>query len=198
MGQEKKWDGEYRERGSLWQGPAHLDFDIPKGRVLELGCGNGKTLSALVKAGCKVTAIDSSPNAVELCKGLGADVRVADACALPFKDGMFDAVVAFHVLEHVDDRERAAAEARRVLKPGGTLLVRVFSTGDMRCGKGKAVGGNTFLRGKRGISYHYFTVAELRKLMAQFAEKELHITRRKVRYAGKEYVRERIEAAFVR
>ncbi|MBN3037410.1 MAG: class I SAM-dependent methyltransferase, partial [Candidatus Diapherotrites archaeon] len=192
-----RWDREYRERGRLWQGPPHLDFDVPKGKVLELGCGNGKTLAALIRTGSAVTAIDSSPHAVELCKDLNADVRVADACALPFADNSFDAVIAFHVLEHVEDKAKAVAEARRVLKQGGVLLVRVFSTGDMRCGKGQATGeAGTFLRGKRGISYHYFTVSELRELMTAFKEKELRTTRRKVKYAGTEFVREMIEARY--
>jgi SAM-dependent methyltransferase len=48
---------------------------------------------------------------------------VADATALPFDDASFDAVTMFDVIEHVEDDARAIAEAKRVLRPGGFLLV---------------------------------------------------------------------------
>jgi len=52
-----------------------------------------------------------------------AEVRQCDACSLPFEDGFFDAVVANHMLYHVDDPEMALAEFARVLKPTGKVFI---------------------------------------------------------------------------
>ena len=110
------WEKDYRMRGSLWRGP-FLGFDfsalIPKNsHALELGCGDGKTLSMLCAAGFKVTGIDISPSAVSLAKkkvGKKAKLIVGDACALPFSANSFDAVVAVHVFDHLTAQERKKA-----------------------------------------------------------------------------------------
>ena len=168
--------------------------------MLELGCGNGKTLAALPRD-CVITAIDSSKKAAELCRAAapGAKVIQADACELPFGQGEFDAVVAFHVLDHLAaaDREKAVAEIARVLAPGGRVFVKVFSTNDMRCGKGRPAGEpDTFLRGKDGIIYHYFTEAGLKALFAGFTGKSICHDARTVRYGGKDYAREELVAEY--
>ncbi|MFH1470530.1 MAG: class I SAM-dependent methyltransferase [Candidatus Micrarchaeota archaeon] len=205
--QIKKWDKEYSEKGSLWHGPAHLDFDLPENsRVLELGCGNGKTLSGILRTNCKVTAIDSSPKAVELCKEMAerlgrndAEILVADVCDLPFPESSFDIVLSFHILEHLlsEDRAKAVFEIKRVLVPGGKVFVRVFSVGDMRFGKGKEIEKNTFQRGNK-LAYHYFTEQELGNLFSNFKKKESKTIFREVHYEKKTFKRERIQALFER
>jgi ubiquinone/menaquinone biosynthesis C-methylase UbiE len=204
--QSRSWDREYNQKGPLWHGPAHLDAVIPAGsRVLELGCGNGKTLSGLLSLGCRITAVDSSKRAVELCRELAlgrgrkdAEILLADACALPFTDSSFEVVLAFHVLEHLlsGDRKKAVSEIRRVLVPGGKALVRVFSTGDMRFGKGEEVEQCTFLRGKNRLAYHYFSKGEVEFLFGGFKPLGSEISQRKLTYSGKPHVRERILASF--
>lgn len=203
--QTKRWDKEYKEKGKLWNGPAHLDFDIPRNaRVLELGCGNGKTLSGILKTDCSVTAIDSSPKAIELCKEMAkklgrteAKILVADACSLPFPDSSFDIVIAFHILEHLllEDRVKAVFEIKRVLTCGGKVFVRVFSTQDMRFGKGKEIEKNTFQRGNK-LAYHYFTKEELEELFSGFRVQSLVLLSRDVHYEKKTFKRERIQAEF--
>ena len=206
--QIERWDGEYSRKGALWRGGARLDFRIIEGaRVLELGCGNGKTLSALLRTRCQLTAVDISPVAVELARTLveqsgrgDVPVLVADACDLGFEDGSFDTILAVHVLEHLleDDRKKAAVEVARVLVPGGRALVRAFHTGDMRYGKGKSVEEGTFMRGG-GIICHYFSEGELAGLFTREAGMKvcrMERVRRPVRYFQKEYVREAIVAEF--
>ena len=166
-GQRELWENEYASPDPLWKGPAP-DLELNGGRVLELGCGNGKTLSAL--AHCDAVGLDHSLNALRSCPAGPSLVR-GDVLHLPFRDGSFDAVLLHHVLQHLMAGERGAAatEAFRVLRPGGTLHVRTFSVRDMRFGKGVEVEDNTFRRGN-GVIYHYFGAEELRTLLSSFEE----------------------------
>lgn len=100
-----------------------------RGRVLEVGVGTGANL-ALYDARVRLTAVDASAAMVEQARGKVAgagctveELRVADAGALPFQDGSFDAVVSTYVLCCVPDLDAALAEALRVLRPGGDLLL---------------------------------------------------------------------------
>lgn len=91
-------------------------------RVLDAGCGNGRYLSALLRRGIPATGCDLSPGMLRSVEAHHRLVR-GDLSALPFGGGSFDVVIAAHVLFHVEDRAAAAGELRRVLRPGGTLLV---------------------------------------------------------------------------
>lgn len=96
-------------------------------RVLELGCGPGSLWRpnlGRIPAGWQITLTDFSPGMLEEARVNLAGARPfafqqADAQALPFGDGVFDAVIANHMLYHVPDRPKAFAEVRRVLAPGG-------------------------------------------------------------------------------
>jgi SAM-dependent methyltransferase len=91
--------------------------------VLEVGCGMGDFAARVAsEVGAAVVATDLSPRMVELTRRRGLDGRVADAQELPFPDRAFDCAVANWMLYHVPDVERALAELRRVLRPGGTLV----------------------------------------------------------------------------
>lgn len=97
--------------------------------VLDVGCGPGRLLRALREQlpGACVAGVDLSPFMLERAKRQApvADLVHADATALPWPDGSFDAVTACHVLGHVPETaSRAiAAEAERVLTPGGVAVV---------------------------------------------------------------------------
>lgn len=91
--------------------------------VLEVGCGTGvmaERINAL--SGVTLVAIDYSERFVELTAARGVDARQADICYLPFEDDSFDVVYAGWMLYHVRDLDRALAEIRRVLRPGGTFV----------------------------------------------------------------------------
>jgi 2-polyprenyl-3-methyl-5-hydroxy-6-metoxy-1,4-benzoquinol methylase len=67
--ERESWDRDYKTRDRLWGGFGGVMPDIPVGsHVLEVGCGNGKTLRALLSSGLEVTAIDFSSRAVTLCR----------------------------------------------------------------------------------------------------------------------------------
>ncbi len=98
--------------------------DEPFEDVLEIGGGRGG-LTALLYPRSRVTVVDRDPAYAGAPCNRQPRVRFecADATALPFPDGAFDAVTMFDVLEHIADDHRAVGEAVRVLRPGGWLLV---------------------------------------------------------------------------
>jgi cyclopropane fatty-acyl-phospholipid synthase-like methyltransferase len=167
--QKDLWEKFYREQKRPWRGVGKLDgLEIEHGaRVLDIGCGNGKTTSALINMGAAVTGLDFSSSAVEYCKsmfGSAAEFVIADCKDIPFPDGSFDAVAAVHIFEHLtaEDVERTVSEIRRVLVPGGKVFVRSFAVGDMRSkGKESDVRGN-------GISYRYYTEEQMSSLFGGF------------------------------
>lgn len=109
------------------------DFPSASGkRVLEIGVGMGADFLRWVRAGAEATGIDLTERAVGLTRerlrqqGLTAEVRVADAEALPFPDGQFDLVYSWGVLHHTPEPSRALMEAQRVLAPGGVLKLMLY------------------------------------------------------------------------
>jgi SAM-dependent methyltransferase len=116
---------------TYYERPAMLDLagDVSGRRVLDAGCGSGPLSAALRDRGAVVTGIDASAGMVELARrrlGDDAALHVADLRdPLPFADGAFDDVVASLVLHYLEDWGPTLAEMRRVLRPGGRLLVSV-------------------------------------------------------------------------
>jgi len=116
---------------AYYERPAMLALagDVAGRRILDAGCGSGPLFAALRDRGAIVTGFDKSAAMVELARrrlGDGADLQVADVGSpLPFPDGEFDDVIASLVLHYLEDWGPALAELRRVLKPGGRLLVSV-------------------------------------------------------------------------
>ncbi|GIH78685.1 class I SAM-dependent methyltransferase [Planobispora longispora] len=116
---------------AYYERPAMLELagDVTGRRILDAGCGAGPLFAALRDRGAVVTGVDASAGMLELARrrlGADADLRVADlADPLPFPDGAFDDVVASLVLHYLEDWGPTLTEFRRVLRPGGRLLVSV-------------------------------------------------------------------------
>jgi len=97
--------------------------------LLDAGCGPGNYHAALAGAALRITACDLSDGMLRdvaaQARRIGGDVAPvrADAEALPFRDAAFDRVMANHMLYHVADQPRALAEMRRVLRPGGRIVL---------------------------------------------------------------------------
>ena len=96
----------------------------PGARVLDVGCGAGNSYAATIAArAASYTGVDVSVAAVELARSSGLDATVIDdAASLPFPDDHFDLAICIEVFEHLFEPHRAAAEIRRVLRPGGKLV----------------------------------------------------------------------------
>jgi SAM-dependent methyltransferase len=96
------------------------------GTCLDLGCGTGVAIPALLERGWRVVGADLSRDQLRVARGRagpsGARLVAADAAALPFADGSFDAVVSLFTHTDLDDPEGAFAEGARVLRRGGRLV----------------------------------------------------------------------------
>ncbi len=109
--------GMRRIAGRLLEGPGYR-FE----RALDLGCGSGGNLPLVAGFAKTVVACDLSVSALQSLREKPPRLA-ADACRLPFKDGAFDFVNLFNVIEHIEAHEAVLAEIRRVLAPGGVLLL---------------------------------------------------------------------------
>lgn len=92
--------------------------------VLDIGCGTGYGSALLAQSATRVFALDNSRDALERCPELMNLSRVqASATAIPIRDGSIDLVVAFEVIEHLDDWPKLLSEAQRLLAPRGQFIV---------------------------------------------------------------------------
>jgi ubiquinone/menaquinone biosynthesis C-methylase UbiE len=103
-------------------------------RILDVGCGTGAHLQLYRKYNCALFGIDTSESMLRLArKKLNgtADLRLADACEMPFESSSFDLVISMLMLHEMDEeiRPRAIDEMKRVVKKDGRILLIDFHTG---------------------------------------------------------------------
>ncbi len=123
--------GEQLLPGRTWEGLARgLARLCPRGRYADLGIGDGMLTLILAETAEKVTAVDLSPEMLAALRSRAKQQGIAnietvegDIEDLPLPDASHDVVVMSQALHHVNDPDKALREARRVLVPGGALLV---------------------------------------------------------------------------
>jgi SAM-dependent methyltransferase len=120
--------------------------------VLELACGAGLGLGVLEQAARSVTAGDLDAQNCAIVRETGFDVRQMDALAVPFRDQSFDIVILFEALYYLRDARAFFREARRLIRPGGRLLITA---------------ANPDWRGFNASPYHshYYTAGELERAL---------------------------------
>jgi SAM-dependent methyltransferase len=97
----------------------------PRARVLDAGCGSGRNMVDFARWGT-VTGVELSEAAAEAARGRHVgEVVEGSVLEMPFAPASFDLVVCLDVIEHLQDDRAALRELRRVLAPGGALLVTV-------------------------------------------------------------------------
>ena len=116
---------------AYYERPAMIELvgNVHNRRVLDAGCGSGPLAEALIDRGATVTGFDLSGEMIELArKRLGEDVELLTGDLrqpLPFEDDTFEDVVASLVFHYLEDWVSPLKEVRRVLRPGGRLILSV-------------------------------------------------------------------------
>jgi SAM-dependent methyltransferase len=96
-----------------------------RARILDAGCGSGRNMVELARHG-SVSGVELSPTSVELARARNAgEVIAGSVLEMPFESDSFDLAVCLDVIEHLADDVGALRELRRVVGPGGSLLVTV-------------------------------------------------------------------------
>lgn len=178
------WDRCYAEVGAVWGHFPAVSAEETwwrlRGhgtpRLLVAGCGYGRHMAYFARRGFDTTGIDASRPAIEMAHaaaredGLEFVLTCASATRMPFPSSAFDAVYDHALLHHLDaaDRELTVAEYRRVLRPGGLLVVSALSSQDPDCGLGPELEEGTF-RGADGRLEHFFEPDELAAALDGFA-----------------------------
>lgn len=134
------WDEDGPQKALHALNPARLGYvrgrvALRGARVLDVGCGGGLLSEALAREGAEVTAIDLSPELVDVARlhllesdGLKVDYRLQSVEALAGEmPGRFDAVTCMEMLEHVPDPLAVLAACRCLLRPGGSLFLSTLN-----------------------------------------------------------------------
>ena len=128
-------EGPFRYNNKIYRMTYVLE-SIPKagnrsGKALDLGCGGGMFIPAMVRKGDRVTGIDIAHPMVamarDLCQGLDveADFAVGNCNQISAKDDAFDVCIAVGLIEHQQTDEELLKEVHRILKPGGLLIITI-------------------------------------------------------------------------
>ncbi|MDI6873805.1 MAG: class I SAM-dependent methyltransferase [Actinomycetota bacterium] len=119
----------YRESTRDFRVEAELLYELlrpePDSGILEVGCGGGAFLAFLEGKGHCAVGVDLLEEAVRLAERAAprSTILCADALRLPFPDAHFDRLVSHHLVEHLEDLRGALLEWKRVLRPGGIMVV---------------------------------------------------------------------------
>ena len=143
-------------------------------RALDLGCGAGDFTAVLDDVGARTIGADVAEAALGRARVRHPQLRfelVPTEGPLPFEDGSFDLVWASEVIEHVPDTARWLSEVRRVLVPGGRLLLSTPSHGRVRV----AAGGVERFSEPLGDHLHLYTRRSLRTLLEEFGFGEVTV-----------------------
>lgn len=181
----------YRTESEIF---AFAQFTRHRGeRVLEVGVGAGTDFLQWVRAGAVAHGVDLTPAAIDHVRhrlevyGLeAADIRVADAEALPFDDDSFDLVYSWGVIHHSPDTERALREIIRVTRPGGRCRIMIYNrrslTGVLMWIRYALFRGRPFRSIAWCLHHHYesigtkaWTPAEVRAMLAPLPVSEPRI-----------------------
>ncbi len=104
----------------------------PRGKLLDVGCGEGLFLRLAQDNGWQISGTELSPYASKFSsKALGTEIYCGQLHQACFADHSFDVVTMWHVLEHVEDPKSYLTEVHRVLKPQGLLVLAVPNVNDL-------------------------------------------------------------------
>jgi 2-polyprenyl-3-methyl-5-hydroxy-6-metoxy-1,4-benzoquinol methylase len=97
----------------------------PGGRFLDIGCGGGLMVAGMARVGMEAEGLEPSQFAASRAREAGLNVRCGLLHEVAYPAERFDAISISHVLEHIEDPREILRECRRILKPGGELVIGV-------------------------------------------------------------------------
>lgn len=141
---------------------ASIERYAKKGRILDVGCGRGDFLSMMAERGWEGVGLELDERIVGRGR-TGVNLRHGSLDDVMFPDGHFDAVTFWHVFEHIREPVAALRECRRILKPGGLLMIAVPNMGSLQA---RLSGKGWFHLDPPFHLYHY-SAANLKSLLGK-------------------------------
>lgn len=160
--------GQKKRRLTMWaKRLERLNAYGAKGRLLDVGCGDGAFLSLAQEQGWEVMGTEISPYAARYTGArLGVEIFCGELTAAGFPDQRFDAVTLWHVWEHVKDPMAYLLDVRRILKPSGLMILAVPNVNDRfmqvayRIVKGRPL--KLFSKTDREVHLYHFSDSTIR------------------------------------
>jgi len=138
--QKKVWNSLSKSWNNFRRNPFpkrifYLSKSWKRGKIVDIGCGNGRNLIPFAKKGFSCDAVDFSIDMIKFAKsrfrklGLKCKFHVSNMNKLPFKDNNFDYIICVASFHHLNkfDQEKALKEFKRILKPGGEMYITVWN-----------------------------------------------------------------------
>ena len=125
------WERFDISRVRIWKYVKEFTSTLPKeSTVLDVGCGNGKNIKYMLDNQIQASGIDFSEKLVQVCRKKDLDVCYGDTLDIPYPDNTFDNIISIAVVHHLkeeEDRIQAIEEMIRICKPGGKILISMWS-----------------------------------------------------------------------
>lgn len=153
-------------RNGLWREADYLRYmtlkNTPAGKLLDVGCGGGRFMNRMGRMGWEVEGIDFDEKATaKITRRYGMKTYTGDLASCRLPDASYDAITLSHAIEHLFDPEKILAECKRILKPGGRLVI---TTPNVEGAAAKLFG--RFWRGWEPPRHlHLFSVNPLRNIL---------------------------------
>jgi len=167
-------DGIYREALDRIEG------QVGRGRLLDVGCGEGMFLCEAAARGWMTWGTELSPYAARYAStALGREIFCGELYDASFPQEFFDVVTLWHVLEHVREPARYLAEIRRVIRPGGLLVIAVPNVDDLlmqaayRIVRGRPL--RLFSKEDREIHLYHFSARTIGMYLERFGFSAIRI-----------------------
>lgn len=153
---------------ALFSRPEGVPF-VQDGRLLDIGCGNGRFLANMRQLGWQVQGVEFSEDGVRVCRKAGLEVHHGDLASAKLPDASFDVITIRHVIEHIPDPHGFAAEFSRLLKPGGTLVLETPNSDAL----GRSWFASNWFANETPRHLYLFAPNNLRLLLSQYGLTEL-------------------------
>lgn len=154
-------------------------------RLCDVGCSRGQFVAAARAAGCNAEGVEPAPQIAQIARDAGLPVRTGLLEAQHYPEATFDAVTLFEVVEHLREPLPLLAECRRVLKPGGIVLI---STGNAASWSAAVLGAgwDYFDMTRDGGHISFFNPRSIRVLAANAGFRVERIDTARVKFGDRE------------